>query len=253
MTTFPLPEFDWTIYAYDLPLFEKEVYQARFQHRLWEEKGVLYLQAYDVLNRAPVDQLFTPLPLALDPRVVKLFIIKKWLIGMTLLISHKSLRWPSMLSRLASYVTYYQMLEDLWLIGKDIDILCRWWSVESTRNDMHHSPTDELDPHYPCSVDDTVKKACCEWMMHEIWEAGDLEKVHDDVVEDVTLHVEDWINRGIVLDVGHLPNNNEELPSRPRPEVRQEKVSVQKSSDTPSHLKESSTSSEFLISLQYVI
>lgn len=240
MTTFPLPQFDWTVYAYDPALFEKELDKARFQHRMYEEQGVIYFQPYDISQHIPYDQPFTPPLLSLDPRVIKLFTIKKWLLGATFLISYKDLEWPSMLSRLASYVTYYQTLQDLWLIKKDPDILSRWWSVESTRYNMHHSPTDDLDPHTSRGIDYTVQKACAEWMMQEIWEVGDLEKVSHEVIDEVTLYMEDWINRGIVLDMGHLPMTNLGLPPCPLPNVGQEE-------------KESSTSGKCVVSFQNFI
>ena len=100
---------------------------------------------------------------------------------------------------------------------------------------MHHSPTDDLDPHASRGIDYTVQKACAEWMMQEVWEVGDLEKVSHEVIDEVTLYVEDWINRGIVLDMGHLPKTNLGLPPRPLPNVGQEE-------------KESSTSGKCVVS-----
>ena len=71
--------------------------------------------------------------------------------------------------------------------------------------------------------------------MQEIWEVGDLEKVSHEVIDEVTLYVEDWINRGIVLDMGHLPMTNLGLPPCPLPNAGQEE-------------KESSTSGKCVVS-----
>lgn len=217
--------FHWILYAFDAEVFQPELYAAQLQHRAYEEDGHLYLQKYHILENKNVDSAFIPPNSDLD-YIIKLFTFKKWMLGMVLLHTYEVELRPAILSRLISYTSYYQQIEDKWLKQKDPDVLHRWWRIESTRRRQHHTPSETLDFLGQCSNEDTVKKACVEWRTAEIWEADDISKVPLQKFLDASVYVRDWIKRGIIMDEDGFPESNAELYDFPGDKYGYERKSV---------------------------
>lgn len=210
-------DFDWTVYAFDPTLCKEQIRQAHLQHRVIQQQGAILLQEYSFGYSEKISSEPFYIPYSIHFNILKLFMIKKAMLGktfLTMLHDHSQIFMP-ILSRLTTYISYYQSIQDSWLNGVDPTILHRWWTVESTRDNMFHAPIQDDPPKGGRSdFDSTVKRACIDWSMDEIWEVGDVTRSTEAQISESVLYVGDWIEKEITRELGHCRMTNKGLPKR---------------------------------------
>lgn len=196
MSAIIFPNFDWALSPLTKAAESKVTAAAKVQYRL---DSAMRLIPFEI--RTKKDQKRPPAFHAsgIHEGHLRLFLAKKLLLGWLYLQRERMFLVSNTITRLATYVRYYdQILEEI--RTGDKNILERWWALEIGFDNSQHSASRVPRPD-GISESDILESILINWNLEKIVVVDNLALISDEDLDTAAEHVGDWIDKEVLAEV----------------------------------------------------